>query len=455
VHTEDMRLLLVWVAASLALASALPVDQEEEDEVKAVEVEVEDDTDLAQMLQGFFIGDRQGRDLEAGSEAPALNTEVLLQKDEEAAEDEQETADAVKEVDPAEILRFNNYMDAIFRRMNAALRAKLMDPMVLNLKKESKNADKEEEEEDHKAKKGKKNKKNGHNIVERAAPEDDEEEAEEETKMAKKKDDEDEVEGENEDAGEDRKMKEGKGKGGKAGKGKKNKKNKNKKKKEKKNNNKERSGDAADEEAKKAKKEERQRKKAEKQAREEKAMKGDNNMEKELARERRNKNSDKEKKNHKKGGGAKKKGREQPEKAGKAMGSLSGIATLRREGDVEILSADSHKIITAAFSVGPLQLEVSKSSGGGKARTVRSAMATTDAMKGKMTLKVKPDGSAHVKKVSFQKPDKVDVKGSLTDQKKRSDSYVKATVNKIRPFAAQRILKMARYVLKTPTVQRS
>jgi hypothetical protein len=49
----------------------------------------------------------------------------------------------------------------------------------------------------------------------------------------------------------------------------------------------------------------------------------------------------------------------------------------------------------------------------------------------------------------------VDVKGSLTDQKKRSDSYVKNSVNKIRPFAAQRILKMARYVLKTPTVQRS
>ena len=49
----------------------------------------------------------------------------------------------------------------------------------------------------------------------------------------------------------------------------------------------------------------------------------------------------------------------------------------------------------------------------------------------------------------------VDVKGSLTDQKKRSDVYVKNSVNKIRPFAAQRILKMARYVLKTPTVQRS
>ena len=42
------------------------------------------------------------------------------------------------------------------------------------------------------------------------------------------------------------------------------------------------------------------------------------------------------------------------------MGSLSGIATLRREGDVEVLNADSHKVVTSSFSVGPLQLEVSK-----------------------------------------------------------------------------------------------
>merc|ERR1711992_404160 len=35
--------------------------------------------------------------------------------------------------DGEEVKRFNDYMDAVFRRMNAALRAKLMDPMELNL----------------------------------------------------------------------------------------------------------------------------------------------------------------------------------------------------------------------------------------------------------------------------------------------------------------------------------
>merc|ERR1711992_455745 len=35
--------------------------------------------------------------------------------------------------DGEEVKRFNDYMDAVYRRMNAALRAKLMDPMELNL----------------------------------------------------------------------------------------------------------------------------------------------------------------------------------------------------------------------------------------------------------------------------------------------------------------------------------
>merc|ERR1712020_616596 len=93
----------------------------------------------------------------------------------------------------------------------------------------------------------------------------------------------------------------------------------------------------------------------------------------------------------------------------KSMGSLAGIATLRRSGDVVVGDEESHKIVTSAFTVGPLQLEVSKTYGEGKARTVRTAKASTDVMSGTMVLKVKPDGSAHVKKVVFKKPEQVDV----------------------------------------------
>ena len=65
-------------------------------------------------------------------------------------------------------------------------------------------------------------------------------------------------------------------------------------------------------------------------------------------------------------------------------------------------------------------------------------------------LKVKPDGSAHVKKVVFKEPENVDVKGSLSDNKPRNLRYLKNSVNKMRPLAAIRVLKTARYVLKSP-----
>jgi hypothetical protein len=64
-------------------------------------------------------------------------------------------------------------------------------------------------------------------------------------------------------------------------------------------------------------------------------------------------------------------------------------------------------------------------------------------------VQVKPDGSAHVKKVVFKKPEHVDVKGTITSGKKeRSENILKNSFNRSRPLAAQKILKTARYVLK-------
>merc|ERR1711936_1170280 len=126
-------------------------------------------------------------------------------------------------------------------------------------------------------------------------------------------------------------------------------------------------------------------------------------------------------KSNKGGKGGSKAREERKDEETKSMGSLAGIATLRRSGDVVVGDEESHKIVTSSFTVGPLQLEVSKTYGEGKARTVRTAKASTDVMSGTMVLKVKPDGSAHVKKVVFKKPEQVDVLGSISDQKKRSD----------------------------------
>merc|ERR1712088_139529 len=135
----------------------------------------------------------------------------------------------------------------------------------------------------------------------------------------------------------------------------------------------------------------------------------------------------------------------------KMVGSLSGIATMMRDGDVTVVDEETHKVVTSEFSVGPLQLQVSKIYGRGKARTVKTAKAITDVMSGTLVLKVKPDGTAHVKKVVFKKPENVEVKGKLSDNNPRSLNYLRNSVNKMRQLAAMKILKTARYVLKSPS----
>merc|ERR1712026_144674 len=71
-----------------------------------------------------------------------MDSEMMETGESEALED----SEALREAKVMEVARFNNYIDAIYRRMNAALKAKLMDPMELNLgEKVKKNSDEKEE----------------------------------------------------------------------------------------------------------------------------------------------------------------------------------------------------------------------------------------------------------------------------------------------------------------------
>jgi len=74
-------------------------------------------------LSGLFM--RKGREMDEAVEEEEMEN-VVEEKDE---------VNAV--TDGEEVKRFNDYMDAVYRRMNAALRAKLMDPMELNLDSKS------------------------------------------------------------------------------------------------------------------------------------------------------------------------------------------------------------------------------------------------------------------------------------------------------------------------------
>merc|ERR1712045_769153 len=215
----------------------------------------------------------------------------------------------------------------------------------------------------------------------------------------------------------------------------------------------------------KAKKEKKMEMKEPKEKKMEAKRNRKNKVEKESRSNRRNKNkkkgqnknkkTNKQKNNNKRGKDSKKNTEKKARKGSdgkdeKMVGSLSGIATMMRDGDVTVVDEETHKVVTSEFSVGPLQLQVSKIYGRGKARTVKTAKAITDVMSGTLVLKVKPDGTAHVKKVVFKKPENVEVKGKLSENDPRSLNYLRNSVNKMRPLAALKVLKTARYVLKSP-----
>merc|ERR1712045_58979 len=433
-----------------------------------VEEEIEDQEEIRELFTRLFVEEmREGRDLE-------MEIDNAIEDEDEG--ENKAIEGALQETNSQEISRFNNYIDAIYKRMNAALRAKLMDPMVLNLQGKDKREGNKKKVKDAKKR------------VERDV--EDEEDIDDSSVNEKEMEDESETDSEVEidhRAGEPKPKQKGNKKDKKEQKKsltkKKRQENKLKAKKEREQAKKER---AEAKEAKKLAKAAKADKKAAKAAKKNKDQsresrsrdhgqhhnkrKGGKDLQKGRNGSKNDKKGKKDNKNNNKKGkgskdhkgskgknGSKGKARDNKEadKESKVMGSLAGIATLRRSGDVTGMDEENHKKVESKFTVGPLMLEVSKTIGQGRSRTVRTAKATTDVMTGNMVLKVKPDGSAHVLKVVFAKPDHVDVQGSLSDNKPRSITYLKNSVNRMRPIAAQKILKTARYVLKAPsTVER-
>merc|ERR1712228_568703 len=158
--SQRMGRVVLWVALAILLpapAILQPLDQ-------AV---MEEQEQMKELLTSMFIDNhREGRDLEEDvdeeeqGEARDMDDEDEDQSnllDDEA--DTEEGLEVVASNDPQEIARFNNYMDAIYRRMNAALRAKLMDPMVLNMNAKVAKKDKKDKKKKGKNKKNKKDKK--------------------------------------------------------------------------------------------------------------------------------------------------------------------------------------------------------------------------------------------------------------------------------------------------------
>jgi len=361
-----------------------------------------------------------------------------------------EDSEALREAKQMEVARFNNYIDAIYRRMNAALKAKLMDPMELNLdEKVKKNS-----EDKKKAKKSR--------VLREAVEDVDVEDQDQEVDI--------EVDRMGKPSNKGGNKKKGKGKSKEERQAEKQRKKDLRKKKKSEKDGKEKDVKEKDMSAKEKRRALKKNKRENKKKNDKKSSRESRSGQKNKKSGRKNKNNENKKnKNDKKknvkgrGKSARKniedtkknnKGKNKRDgKTEKMVGSLSGIATMERAGDVKVEDEDNHKVVSSEFSVGPLQLQVSKIYGKGKARTVKTAKAVTEVMSGTLVLKVKPDGTAHVKKVVFKKPENVEVKGKLSENNPRSLNSMRNSVNKMRPLAAMKILKTARYVLKSPTTK--
>ena len=336
-----VRLGLLVLFAAISAAAAMPAAPE-------VETEAEE---VGQLLTNLFVTSREARDMDLEGEVEQEDVEDVSYdlEDEVSVLDDDE---AKAEARMVEVDRFNSYIDAIYRRMNAALRAKMMDPMQLNLderKKAPKRMKRDVEDDDE----------------EDGLAEEDVEEGE----MA----DIDVLESRMGKAGRKNKQKQKNSEAEESSKGKK--KGKGKKKEEREAAKKRKQRQKAKKQAERERRrEEKKNKKAAKTTRESRSgpkkknkgkknkqnknSKAENNKRNNNKKNTKNKKNNKESsKTHRSRSNSPSKGRAQEEKM---LGSLSGIATLRREGDVAVKDEDNHKIVVSEFSVGPLQLEVSK-----------------------------------------------------------------------------------------------
>merc|ERR1712045_159419 len=423
-----MRLCVLFGLISVIVT--MPRTQEEDTE----DVQMLEEEDMRQLLKDLFISSRGARQLDINDEdSEAADLADVTDEADEASDDDasvMEDSEAKMKAREDEVSRFNNYIDAFYRRMNAALRAKMMDPMTLNLddrqkKKQSPRRSLNKREAD-----GEDDYDDGDYDDDDYDYGHDEEEDESDAVLA-----EDELQSR---AGKPERANKNKPRNGAVARRKKNKKSKKGEKEQKGTKKAEREAAKKEKQEKKMKKQELREKKREekkkKKAKNTRQSRSGDKAKKRNRKQNKNKNVPKiaQKKNKKNDNSNKRrnvprknkprkssnknkksenknKGRtgsaRNNEKSEKMMGSLSGIATLRREGDVVVEEEENHKVITSEFHVGPLQLEVSKMYGKGQGRTIKSAKAITEVMSGTMTLKVKPDGTAHVRKVVFKEPE--------------------------------------------------
>ncbi|XP_037721199.1 acidic repeat-containing protein [Drosophila subpulchrella] len=138
----------------------------------------------------------------------------------------------------------------------------------------------------------------------------------------------------------------------------------------------------------------------------------------------------------------------QVEKLQKAEGRLSGLASLKRVGNVKVISdaEGRNSTIKAKFTLGPLVLRVEKSFKKGSVRSVKSATARTNEMMGRIKFSVLDD-RATLMSIKVQQPKQVEVESK--DNHDRTREFVWRRTPKIAKLVNEK-LKLAAESLFAP-----
>uniref|UniRef100_A0A0K8V8K9 Gastrulation defective protein 1 n=1 Tax=Bactrocera latifrons TaxID=174628 RepID=A0A0K8V8K9_BACLA len=140
------------------------------------------------------------------------------------------------------------------------------------------------------------------------------------------------------------------------------------------------------------------------------------------------------------------------EKLQKAEGSLSGLASLKRVGNVKVVAdpEGSNSTIKAKFTLGPLTLRVEKSFKRGSVHSVKSATARTNEMIGRIKFGVVND-RATLMSIKVQQPKQVEVESK--DNHDRTREFVWRRTPKIAKLVNEKLKLAAESLFTTQGVE--
>lgn len=138
-----------------------------------------------------------------------------------------------------------------------------------------------------------------------------------------------------------------------------------------------------------------------------------------------------------------------PEKSKpRAKGTLYGLSSLRRTGDVAVNIMSDHTTVKSNFAVGPLILRVQKEVEHGAKKDIRSATATTAEMLGKLTLRVNNKGVASLHNIKVLQPKQVRVDSN--NESTRELVWQRSA--RIAHMVSQKLLSASRPMFKKQTI---